>query len=108
MFNGAGGDRMNSNEFVCARSDCENIATRKTHNQKYCSDECCRVATNRRIMEKYYDRKAQRNGKKRYCFKCSTELSKYNNTQTCSSCTIKSKTSANAFASSMLSNSMIV
>jgi hypothetical protein len=34
--------------------ECKNDFEFKTHNQKYCSQQCCRVATNKRIMEKYY------------------------------------------------------
>jgi len=43
---------------ICSREDCGKEFNQKTHNQKYCSDECCRIATNRRIMEKYYEKKA--------------------------------------------------
>ena len=53
--------------MICANSDCKKEFSPKTHNQKYCSDECCRIATNKRIMEKYYEKKAIRNGAKRGC-----------------------------------------
>ena len=73
---------------ICANKECLNGKefTAKTHNQKYCSDECCRIATNRRIMEKYYEKKAIRNGASRGCKKCGAQLSRYNDTTLCASC----------------------
>jgi len=71
--------------MICANKECAKEFEAKTHNQKYCSDECCRIATNRRIMEKYYERKAIRNGALRVC-KCGNRLSRYNNGNLCSSC----------------------
>ena len=56
--------------MICANKECSKEFEPKTHNQKYCTDECCRVATNRRIMEKYYEKKAIRNGAIRQCSKC--------------------------------------
>jgi uncharacterized Zn finger protein (UPF0148 family) len=37
-------------------------------------------------MEKYYEKKAIRNGATRKCKKCGTSLSRYNESQTCSLC----------------------
>jgi hypothetical protein len=74
--------------MICANKECLNGKEfiPKTHNQKYCSDECCRIATNRRIMEKYYEKKAIRNGASRICKKCKTKLSRYNQNDVCSTC----------------------
>ena len=72
--------------MICANKECAKNFDSKTHNQKYCSDECCRVATNRRIMEKYYEKKAIRNGMVRNCKKCKSKLSRYNESNLCSSC----------------------
>jgi len=72
--------------MICQNSACKKEFINKTHNQKYCSDECCRVATNKRIMEKYYEKKAIRNGSLRVCKKCSSQLSRYNESNLCSSC----------------------
>ena len=47
--------------MICANKDCAIDFDARTHNQKYCSDECCRLATNKRIMEKYYERKTLQN-----------------------------------------------
>lgn len=70
---------------ICARKGCDNQYTRKTHNQKYCSDECCRRATNDKIMVRYYENKLLRSGKPRYC-DCGAKLSKYNFTKQCATC----------------------
>ena len=71
--------------MICANKECAKEFDSKTHNQKYCSDECCRIATNRRIMEKYYEKKAIRNGAKRVC-KCGNHLSRYNQGNVCAIC----------------------
>ena len=70
---------------ICARTGCEQKYTKKTHNQKYCSDECCRIATNAKIMERYYENKRRRSGAKRLCG-CGRTLSKYNLGDECASC----------------------
>jgi hypothetical protein len=72
--------------MICANKECGIEFDQKTHNQKYCSDECCRVATNRRIMEKYYEKKAIRNGATRLCTNCKISLSRYNQSDVCSLC----------------------
>jgi hypothetical protein len=59
-------------------------------NQKYCDQVCCRGATNKRIMQKYYENKARLKGFKRYC-ECGQLLSKYNAGSMCSVCDIKKK-----------------
>lgn len=76
--------------MICANKECSKEFSAKTHNQKYCCDECCRIATNRRIMEKYYEKKAIRNGTVvRLCKKCKCELSRWNHDLFCGSCTKK-------------------
>jgi uncharacterized hydantoinase/oxoprolinase family protein len=44
------------------------------------------MATNKRIMEKYYEKKSIKNGLVRNCKKCKTKLSRYNNSDICSVC----------------------
>lgn len=78
--------------MICSNKECAKDFDAKTHNQKYCSDECCRVATNRRIMEKYYEKKAIRNGAYRGCSKCKTKLSRYNQSNMCAACEKKTDT----------------
>lgn len=93
---------------ICARSGCEEKFDKKTHNQKYCSDECCRLATNERIMEKYYAKRDQRQGKARYCNSCGeTKLSRYNDSMICSACKTKKEINANQSALSMLLNASL-
>lgn len=73
--------------MICANKECAIEFEPKTHNQKYCTDECCRIATNKRIMERYYEKKAIRNGSiVRKCVKCKSKLSVYHNDNICSPC----------------------
>jgi hypothetical protein len=59
-------------------------------NQKYCTPSCCRLATNKKIMEKYYENKKRLNGEKRYC-NCGQLLSRYNENIVCYQCELKEK-----------------
>ena len=72
----------------CAYKECGKDFTPKTHNQKYCSDECCRTATNLKLKEQYYERKARLRGKKRVCKTagCTTIMSRYNEDKICGKC----------------------
>lgn len=77
--------------MICANDGCTNEFNKTTHNQKYCSDECCREATNRKIREKYYAEKERLSGKKRVCKTrgCKNLLSRYNEEDTCRECLAK-------------------
>ena len=79
--------------MICAYDKCQGIKEfePKTHNQKYCSDECCRIATNEKLKADYYDKKARLNGKKRICKtpKCGSVLSRYNEGKICNKCIAK-------------------
>lgn len=79
----------------CFNNTCNKEFTPKTHNQKYCSDECCRISTNRKIMEKYYEKKAIKNGAKRLCAKCKARLSRYNIEPVCNLCVKKQNSKHN-------------
>lgn len=72
----------------CAYSECGVLFTPKTHNQRYHTSECCKLATNKRIMENYYARKARRQGHIRVCATegCMTKLSRYNDSKICGKC----------------------
>jgi len=72
--------------MICSNIECAKDFEPKTHNQKYCNEQCCRVATNRKIMEKYYENKAIKNGAKRSCKRCKIKLSRYNQLSVCSTC----------------------
>lgn len=78
-------------EQRCARSECNLPFVKVTHNQKYCSNECCRIETNRKIMAKYHERAAIRRGKKRVCLSCDTPLSRYNEGKICGSCEVRKR-----------------
>lgn len=72
----------------CAYDQCKKPFEPKTHNQKYCCDECCRTATNIKIKEKYYEKKARLAGKKRICKNkgCNQLLSMYQEDSICHPC----------------------
>jgi len=76
--------------MICAYDKCQGIKEfePKTHNQKYCSDECCRTATNAKLKQAYYDKKARLAGKQRICKSkgCNVILSRYNETNICDKC----------------------
>lgn len=81
--------------MICAYDGCEGVKDfePKTHNQKYCSDECCRIATNQKLKEAYYEKKARLAGKERICKSksCNVVLSRYNPEKFCSDCLNKEK-----------------
>jgi hypothetical protein len=74
--------------MICAYDECKKPFEPKTHNQKYCSDDCCRTATNLKLKEQYYEKKARLAGKKRVCksYGCNVVLSRYNETSICDRC----------------------
>jgi hypothetical protein len=74
--------------MICSNKGCTNKFEPKTHNMKYCSDECCREATNAKIKQKYYDKKARLAGAVRVCKTkdCEYKLSRYNSGDICESC----------------------
>lgn len=92
-------------QAVCAYKECGKVFTKATHNQKYHHEECCRLATNARIMEKYYERKARRGGAKRICRTpgCQTELSRYNESKVCGKCEANEEKKAKADLLAMVS-----
>lgn len=97
------------NTLVCANEGCEITFHPKTHNQKYHNDECCRLATNKRIMEKYYAKRDQRLGKTRFCAVCGvTKLSRYNDSMICSACASRKQELANNSVVLMLMNASVV
>lgn len=74
-------------ERECANEDCVTIFIPKTYNGVYCSPECRRVVTNKRLLENYYIGKENKK-KKRICFTndCDTVLSIYNKEKICEKC----------------------
>jgi hypothetical protein len=80
--------------MICAYEECSNKFEPKTHNQKYCSDECCRIATNKKLKDQYYAKKARLSGVIFRCSKrgCSNILSRYSTGDVCDMCMSKEKT----------------
>lgn len=88
----------------CAREECKKEFRKTTHNQKYCTNECCRIETNRKIMEKYHERAAIKRGKKRSCKSCGTSLSRYNETKYCGACEVNKRAEHQGEAAKLMSN----
>jgi hypothetical protein len=86
----------------CSREDCDNDFAKTTHNMKFCSAECCRIQTNRKIMADYHENKAIRNGKPRSCLSCSTSLSRYNPNKYCGGCERRMKEEKKASATDLV------
>jgi hypothetical protein len=100
---------MIGEQIQCENTGCTTLFVKKTHNQRYHDDECCRLATNAKIMEKYYAKRAQRLGHIRYCNMCRvTRLNRYNSEQTCGSCLSKREVEKNQAVYNMLSNIALV
>lgn len=95
---------MIGDQDTCARETCSNQFVKKTHNQKYCSTQCCGIETNRRIMEKYHERAAIRKGKKRGCKSCGTSLSRYNDSKFCGACEVNMRNVHVGEAAAMIKN----
>lgn len=78
------------NDALCAREECATSFTKSVHNQIYCSPECCKIVTNKRLVEQYHERK-NTSGKGRVCNRkdCSTILSRYNKELICELCKFK-------------------
>lgn len=84
---------------VCSKGDCNVSFEARSHNQIYCSKAHQKIETNRKIMERYYEKKAQRNGETRICEVCNiTKLSMYNDSRTCRSCEVKAAEARDAKA----------
>lgn len=98
---------MIGESIQCENEGCDVVFVKKTHNQKYHDDECCRLATNAKIMQKYYDRKSQRLGLPRACKECGKALSKYNSSKTCNACLLKHEEESRKSVANMLSSILI-
>lgn len=74
-------------ERFCANQECLESFIPKTYNGVYCSPECRKIVTNKKLLEKYYTAKTNKT-KKRVCVTddCSTVLSRYNKEKICERC----------------------
>lgn len=75
---------------LCDWCSIEFISTRA--NQIYCTNECCKYATNKKILERYHANKDKKRNKPEYC-ECGSKLSKYNHSDECHSCQLKKEDS---------------
>lgn len=59
----------------------------KTYNAVFCSPDCRRIVTNKKLLENYYKNKEKKNSK-RVCetSNCTTILSSYNKEDICERC----------------------
>lgn len=72
---------------ICANTECQHPFAPTRHNQKYCSNECCRLVTNNKLKQQYHERRARIKGQMRICVNCNiTRLSRYNERNICQSC----------------------
>ncbi len=73
---------------TCANEECKKSFSPNVHNAIYCSAECRRVETNKKVLEKYYEKKEKKAAKKRICINrgCKTILSSYNPEDICEPC----------------------
>lgn len=76
-----------SDEVKCNNEECSNTFVPKTYNAIFCSSDCRRVVTNKKLLEKYYESKSKKNSK-RVCHteNCDTVLSRYNKEDICERC----------------------
>ncbi len=76
-----------NNIIKCALPECGKEFVKRSHNSKYCCHEHMRIATNRRVLQRYYELK-QRPPSGRVCAAdgCGTILSTYNRSRYCGPC----------------------
>lgn len=72
---------------ICANKDCKQGFIAKVYNALYCSVECRRIVTNRKLLSQYYENKNNKNTKRK-CINnnCTTVLSRYNKETICEQC----------------------
>lgn len=80
--------RTNHNYGMKGCRWCENEFIAKRSNQIYCNDQCCKAATNKKILDRYHTNKDEKNNKEKYC-ECGSKLSVYNQDTKCHSCQLK-------------------
>lgn len=65
---------------------CKEQFEAKRSNQIYCNSECCKSATNQKVINRYHENKKRLAGAVRKCKSCSANLSRYNDKEYCSMC----------------------
>jgi len=66
--------------------NCEEIFIPHRHNMLYCNPACCKIATNKKVIRRYHEKKQKKNSSIRHCSECLTVLSKYNGNDRCYVC----------------------
>lgn len=70
---------------VCAVEECGKTFIPKTHNNKYCSEECSKKAISAIVNKRYHAKKRIKNTV-RHCSSCNAILSRYNESELCAPC----------------------
>jgi hypothetical protein len=83
----AGQGMFDSEARICQNDECKKEFIAKVYNTIYCSPECRKVVTNKKLLENYY-RKKDNKKRKRVCItdNCNTVLSSYNEEDICEQC----------------------
>lgn len=78
---------FNEEERTCVNQECSKVFVAKVYNTIYCSPECRKIVTNKKLLENYYEKKSNKT-KKRICKtpNCDTILSRYNEEKICEAC----------------------
>jgi|SRR3954471_10685845 hypothetical protein len=70
----------------CANPACKNEFEVRRVNMIYCSNDCCKVATNAKLIARYHAKKNKNTGERRCA--CGAKLSRYNSNSKCHACII--------------------
>lgn len=83
-------EKSHSESIKCSNTDCLVFFKPKTYNAIFCSAECRRLVTNKKLLEKYYEAKDNKT-RKRVCEtdSCTTILSRYNKEGICEACKVE-------------------
>jgi len=73
----------------CANPQCSRTFEVRRVNMIYCSSECCKVATNAKLIARYHAKKKVKTGE-RICT-CGAKLSRYNSNDKCHACIKKAE-----------------
>lgn len=83
----AGQEMFEGELRICSNELCKKEFTAKVYNTIYCSTDCRKVVTNKKLLDNYY-RKKENKKRKRICISdnCTTVLSSYNDEEICEQC----------------------
>ena len=70
----------------CANPTCTNEFEVRRVNMIYCSNDCCKEATNAKLIARYHAKKNKHAGERRCT--CGAKLSRYNSNSKCHACII--------------------